>query len=266
MARDRAPRQGDRRPGARAGAAARDLPGVRRASRELVRPRCRDGRATRVGRLGARPRRPLVGRELDGDPRGVSCPVAEPERPCSTCDRERTERGVPRDGVPGQRGRSRGARQGEGAKRARRERRHGSLRGTRAVPAGRHRGRRRAPSRGVRRRRVVRRHAEHQLHERLLLPLRLLRVLQGEARREPARARLPGAAPRRSSGAAARPGNAARSRSACRAASIPGSPATTTRASARRSRATSPTCTSTPSRRSRSGRGRRRSASRSTRT
>ncbi len=45
----------------------------------------------------------------------------------------------------------------------------------------------RAPPRGQRRHGQLRRHAERQLHERLLLPLRLLRLLQGEARREPAR-------------------------------------------------------------------------------
>ena len=45
---------------------------------------------------------------------------------------------------------------------------------------------RRAAARGVRRRGHVRRDAEHPVHERLLLPLRLLRVLEGQARREPA--------------------------------------------------------------------------------
>ena len=43
----------------------------------------------------------------------------------------------------------------------------------------------------VRRRGQLRRHAQHQLHQRLLLPLRLLRVLEGQARGEPARAPLP---------------------------------------------------------------------------
>ena len=42
-----------------------------------------------------------------------------------------------------------------------------------------------------RRRRHLRRHAERQLHERLLLPLRLLRLLEGQARREPARRAVP---------------------------------------------------------------------------
>ena len=48
----------------------------------------------------------------------------------------------------------------------------------------------RSAPRGERRRGQLRRHAERQLHERLLLPVRLLRVLEGEAGREPARARL----------------------------------------------------------------------------
>ena len=57
--------------------------------------------------------------------------------------------------------------------------------------APRLRRRRRAPARGLRRQVTLRRHPEHQLHERLLLPLRLLRVLEGEARREPARPAVP---------------------------------------------------------------------------
>ena len=57
-----------------------------------------------------------------------------------------------------------------------------------ARPRRRARRRRRLAPRGLRRHRHVRRHAERQLHERLLLPLRLLRVLEGEARSEPARA------------------------------------------------------------------------------
>ena len=42
----------------------------------------------------------------------------------------------------------------------------------------------------------LRRHAQRQLHERLLLPLRLLRVLEGQARGEPARRAVPRAARR----------------------------------------------------------------------
>jgi FO synthase len=53
------------------------------------------------------------------------------------------------------------------------------------------RARGRAAARGVRRRGQLRRHPEHQLHECLLLPLRVLRVLQGQAREEPARSPVP---------------------------------------------------------------------------
>ena len=58
------------------------------------------------------------------------------------------------------------------------------------------RGGRPASARGVRRRGDVRRHAERPVHERLLLPVRLLRLLEGQARREPARAGVPRAARR----------------------------------------------------------------------
>ena len=44
---------------------------------------------------------------------------------------------------------------------------------------------------GLRRRGQLRRHAEHPVHERLLLPLRLLRLLEGEARGEPPRRAVP---------------------------------------------------------------------------
>ena len=53
--------------------------------------------------------------------------------------------------------------------------------------AARLRRRRPAPPRGLRRRGQLRRHAEHPVHERLLLPLRLLRLLEGEAGGEPPR-------------------------------------------------------------------------------
>ncbi len=56
------------------------------------------------------------------------------------------------------------------------------------------RGGRPAAARGQRRHRHLRRDAEHPVHERLLLPLRLLRFLEGQARREPARRALPRAA------------------------------------------------------------------------
>ena len=109
----------------------------------------------------------------------------------------------------------------------------------------------------------LRRHAQHQLHQHLLLPLRLLRLLEGQARRNlrgppylcPRRDRPPlrgGVGPRRHRGlpAGRHPpglhrrvlprGRRARSRRACR------------------------TCTCTRSRRSRCGRAPRRSAFRST--
>ena len=57
--------------------------------------------------------------------------------------------------------------------------------------AARVRGRRPAAARGLRRRGQLRRDAEHPVHERLLLPLRLLRVLEGPAGGEPPRRALP---------------------------------------------------------------------------
>ena len=57
--------------------------------------------------------------------------------------------------------------------------------------AARARRRRPAAARGQRRRGQLRRHAERPIHERLLLPLRLLRLLEGQARREPARRAVP---------------------------------------------------------------------------
>ena len=118
-----------------------------------------------------------------------------------------------------------------------------------------------AAPRGVRRRGQLRRHAEHPVHERLLLPVRLLRVLEGQARGEPARAGLPRPARRDRPPRRARRGSAARPRCASRAGSTRRSPATTTRASSRRSRTRCRGSTSTRSRRSRSGRVRRRSGS-----
>ena len=81
---------------------------------------------------------------------------------------------------------------------------------------------------------TLRRQPQHQLHERLLLQVPLLRVLEGPARREPARARRTSRRSTRSRAARARPGSAAPPRSACRAASIPTSTATTTSTSAAR--------------------------------
>ncbi len=77
------------------------------------------------------------------------------------------------------------------ARRARRGRDRASLRRARRGTRARLRRRRRAPSRGQRRHGQLRRDAEHPVHERLLLPLRLLRVLEGQARREPARPGVP---------------------------------------------------------------------------
>ena len=65
-----------------------------------------------------------------------------------------------------------------------------SSRRGRGAATGLRRGRP-APPRGLRRRGHVRRDAERPVHERLLLPLRLLRLLEGQARGEPARPRLP---------------------------------------------------------------------------
>ena len=62
--------------------------------------------------------------------------------------------------------------------------------------AARLRRRRPAAARGLRRRGQLRRHAQHPVHERLLLPLWLLRVLEGPAGGEPARGSVPRAARR----------------------------------------------------------------------
>ena len=127
------------------------------------------------------------------------------------------------------------------------------------------RGGGRAPPRGERRRRHLRRHAQHPVHERLLLPLRLLRVLEGQARGEPARRAVPRPARGDRPPRASRPGSAARPRSACRAASTRRSRATTTLASCRAIKDAVPgharPCVLA---RSRSGRARRRSGSIST--
>ena len=76
-------------------------------------------------------------------------------------------------------------------RRARRGRAHAPPRGARGRGGTRLRRGRRAAPRGVRRRGHLRRDAEHPVHERLLLPLRLLRVLEGQARGEPARRAVP---------------------------------------------------------------------------
>ena len=113
---------------------------------------------------------------------------------------------------------------------------------------------------------TLRRHAERQLHERLLLQVRLLRVLEGEAGREPARPRVRRPDRGDRPPVRTRPGSAARSRSASRAGSTRLRRRLLRRGRARRSSASCRTCTCTRSRRSRSGRARPRSACRSTST
>ena len=107
------------------------------------------------------------------------------------------------------------------ARRARRGRDRAAVPGARRGAPARVRRGRPAAARGERRRRQLRRDPERPVHERLLLPLRLLRLLEGEAGREPARRAVPRAARRRSCGARSRRGSAARPRSASRAGSIP---------------------------------------------
>ena len=94
----------------------------------------------------------------------------------------------------------------------------------------------------------------------------LLRVLEGQAQREPAGGALRPRLSTRSPAAASRRGSAARPRCACRAASTPSTPAPPTWTSAGRSRRPCPRCTCTRSRRWRSGRARPRSACRSRRS
>ena len=121
-------------------------------------------------------------------------------------------------------------------------------RARRRLRARHHRRRRAAPG-GQRRDRALRRQPQHQLHQHLLLPLQVLRLLQGQDARGAARhAVRPGAGGNRSP-RATRPGIAAPPRCACRAASIPTTPARPIWASAARSRRRCRACTSTPSRR-----------------
>ena len=127
------------------------------------------------------------------------------------------------------------------------------------------RRRRRAPTRGPRRRGHVRRHPEHPVHERLLLPLRFLRLLEGKLA---ANLRGPVSRPARGDRAARARGVGARRDRGLPPGRDPSrrSPATTTPTSCARSRRRSPASTSTRSRRSRSGKAPRRSASRSSST
>ena len=124
----------------------------------------------------------------------------------------------------------------------------------RARGRGGGRRRRRAAPRALRRGGHLRRQPQHQLHQPVLLPLRLLRLLARAQEPQPARRPLHPRASTRSSTARSRPGSAGRPRSACRAASTPTSPATSTSACSRRSRRACPRCTCTASRRWRSGR------------
>ena len=127
---------------------------------------------------------------------------------------------------PSRRGPARAGRRGPGRGRA-----HAPVRDAWARAGAGSRSGRSAPPRDVRRRGDVRRHAEHPVHERLLLPLRLLRLLEGQAGREPPRR----AVSRPSRGDRApqppRPGSAERPRSASRAASTRPSRGSTTRTS-----------------------------------
>ena len=109
--------------------------------------------------------------------------------------------------------------------------------------------RRRAATRGQRRRRALCRQPQHQLHQHLLLSLQVLRLLEGQdargSARHAVRSRHRGNRPPRRS----RHGIAAPRKCACKAASIPTTPARPIETSARRSRPACPRCTSTPSRR-----------------
>ena len=104
---------------------------------------------------------------------------------------------------------------------------------------------------GQRRRRFLRRHAQHQLHQHLLVQMPVLRLLQRQDEREPARAPVQSVAGRDFRAARGRPGSAARPKSACRAASIRASPATPMWRYVARCVPPFPTCTSMPFHRSR---------------
>ena len=131
--------------------------------------------------------------------RGRPRPLGRPGG--GACDPPRGRRARPRPGGPLGAGRAGvrpvrrrprpGARRAGGG-RARRGRARAALRRAGCRARARSRGGRPAPSRGVRRRGHVRRDAERPVHERLLLPLRILRLLEGQARCEPARAGLSG--------------------------------------------------------------------------
>ena len=114
-----------------------------------------------------------------------------------------------------------------------------------------HRGGRRAAPGGERRGHPLRRQPQHQLHQHLLLPLPASAPSPRAARTTTCAASPTIWRWRRCRGAPSRRGSAAPPRSACRAASIPTTPARPTKRSAAPSRKRCRACTSMPSRRSR---------------
>ena len=97
---------------------------------------------------------------------------------------------------------------------------------------------------------------QHQLHQPVLLPLRLLRLLARAQEPQPARRPLHPERARGGRTARSRPPSRGAPRSACRAASTPTSPATSTSSVLDGDQGSAcPRCTCTASRRSRSGRG-----------
>ena len=195
VARDRAVARGDAVARARARAAPTALPGARGRHRALGRP----GRAAR-GAPRLRCSRP-----------GARGQVGTGRARC---------RAVPR---PPRRGTTRVDRRGARGGGAR-----ASPRSPRPRARAGHRRGRPPPPGGVRRRGQLRRHPQHPVHERLLLQVWFLRLLEREARREPAWTGLPRADGGDRAARRSRRGSAAPPRYACRAASIPRSPATTT--------------------------------------
>jgi hypothetical protein len=166
VARHRRARGRDGLEGPDARAASGALPPPRRRPRPLVRAAGRRGRAG-AGRRARTGAAAGLGRRR---------PVGHPARP-RTCEAP----GASAD----RSGRGRGARRRATRRGARRGRPRGPVPRPGRRPPTRLRRRRPAAARDLRRRGVLRRDAEHQLHERLLLPLRVLRLLQGQAGRRP---------------------------------------------------------------------------------
>ena len=158
VARARSAPRGDGEPRPRARAAAHRL-SASRISGEWLDPRRAAGGAARVGLARARAR----GRWSPGETGRCR---SSPARPAAVDTTRRARGGRDRAALP---------------------------RARQRAPSGLRR-RRQPPPRGQRRRGQLRRDAEHPVHERLLLPLRLLRVLEGQARGEPARRAVPRAA------------------------------------------------------------------------